>query len=103
MPAAPLRAGGGVWRLRWHPTDPSLVLAALMHAGFGILAAQPAAGTLALAESYGHQQSLAYGAGWKACVGADGTSTVATCSFYDRLLHVWSPHSKAVAPAVPTR
>lgn len=102
-PLAELRAGGGVWRLRWHPTDPSLVLAALMHAGFGILAVQLDAGTLALAESYKHQRSLAYGAGWKARVGADGISTVATCSFYDRMLHVWSPHTKTAAPAVPTQ
>ena len=88
-------AGGGVWRLKWHPTDPELVLGACMHGGFALLRASTADGTVAVVERYPHQQTLGYGAGWCSEIGADGCSVVATASFYDRLLHLWSPATMA--------
>lgn len=91
-------AGGGVWRLKWHPTDPQLLLAACMHGGFAVLRAEPSGGGgITVAERYPHQVTLAYGAGWCGEVGADGTSVAATASFYDRLLHLWSPAMAAGA------
>jgi diphthamide biosynthesis protein 7 len=113
--AAAAPAGGGVWRLKWHPTDPALLLAACMQGGFALLRADVGgdegsaggagaegggagcaiAATLEVAERYVHQQTLAYGAGWCAEVGARGASVAATASFYDRLLHVWTPATRA--------
>jgi len=87
--------GGGVWRLKWHPVDACLLLGACMHGGFTILEADAGQGAISVAERYDFQQTLAYGAGWCAEVGRDGTSVAATCSFYDRLLHLWVPKTVA--------
>lgn len=70
-----------------------------MHAGFAVLRAKPTDSSLAVEEEYPHQKTLAYGADWCREVAPDGRSTVATCSFYDRLVHVWSPGVKAEAAA----
>uniref|UniRef100_G3NHG3 Diphthamide biosynthesis 7 n=1 Tax=Gasterosteus aculeatus aculeatus TaxID=481459 RepID=G3NHG3_GASAC len=60
-------AGGGVWRLKWHPTDPHLLLAACMHNDFHILHCQQAlgrGGASPVVASYTLHSSLAYGADW---------------------------------------
>ena len=38
-PIAECDIGGGLWRLKWHPHDPTLLLAAGMHGGFHVLRA----------------------------------------------------------------
>jgi diphthamide biosynthesis protein 7 len=89
---ATLPTGGGVWRLRWHPRDGTLILAAGMHAGFSIL--RVVDGGLSVAERYPHQATLAYGADWCAAPpprARPGASLVATASFYDNLVHLWEP------------
>ena len=88
-----------MWRLKWHPSDPALMLAACMHAGFAVLRADGAAASCQVVEEYPHQKTLAYGADWCREVGPDGASTAATCSFYDRLLHVWRPAVRAARAA----
>lgn len=89
-----VNTGGGVWRAKWHPTNPELLLAACMYNGFAVLraAAGEAAG-LEILESYEHASgSLSYGADWCRDEGAagSGASLAATASFYDRQLHLWS-------------
>ncbi|KAL3132669.1 hypothetical protein ABBQ32_009187 [Trebouxia sp. C0010 RCD-2024] len=91
-PLAEVSTGGGVWRLKWHPSDPVQVLAACMHNGFVVVQADASTGNIRVVEEYPHQKSLGYGADW--CSLPTGPfSIAATCSFYDRLLHLWSPQT----------
>jgi diphthamide biosynthesis protein 7 len=77
-------AEGGVWRLKWHPTDPSLLLAACMHHGFRVLQ-KDAQGTWSIVEEDHVHQSLAYGADW---VYEQDQLYIGTCSFYDKLYRI---------------
>lgn len=68
QPLSETPVGGGVWRLKWHPTHEHLLLAACMHNDFHILHCQQAlegsAGACPLVASYILHSSLAYGADW---------------------------------------
>ncbi|KAI8909127.1 WD repeat-containing protein 85-like protein [Gorgonomyces haynaldii] len=74
--------GGGVWRLKWHPRDPNIVLAACMYNGFHIFDIQD---QITLKYSHMEHQSIAYGADW--CL---LDNIIGTCSFYDHLLTFWN-------------
>mmetsp|Transcript_14005 Transcript_14005/g.39624 ORF Transcript_14005/g.39624 Transcript_14005/m.39624 type:complete len:157 (+) Transcript_14005:288-758(+) len=88
--------GGGVWRLKWHPTKSQFLLAACMHAGFQVLKVSDGFSEVETVESHTENESLAYGADWMDGTAAGaGRDVVATCSFYDRKLHVWSPRCTA--------
>ncbi|BGP52979.1 hypothetical protein JCM8202_004063 [Rhodotorula sphaerocarpa] len=103
-PLTEFDAEGGIWRLKWHPTNPTRLLVAGMHGGFkvvdfpelGVNDGRDEAGWLRPGEGRLHarfdrHESMAYGADW-----SDGGHTsedrdvVASCSFYDHALHVWA-------------
>nr|CBH09247.1 putative WD40 repeat domain 85 [Heliconius melpomene] len=73
---------GGVWRLKWHPYNKRVILAACMYGGFRILNIEK---QINIISEYLEHESIAYGADWKF---DDKLSMVATCSFYDCTVHV---------------
>jgi hypothetical protein len=95
--------GGGVWRLKWHPTRPELLLAAAMRAQVQVMRLEEGrageAGVtsrqlLPVLRYAGHPtEALAYGIDW--CDGgsggrsAVGGGVVGSCSFYDKNVQLW--------------
>jgi len=75
--------GGGVWKVRWHPTRSDLLAIAGMHAGFRVLQFSEADGFMAIASNYSHD-SIAYGIDWTE------SSAIVSCSFYDSLVSEWT-------------
>lgn len=90
-PLAVYGAGGGVWRLKWHPSAArkELLLAACMHNGFQVL--ELGASSLDQVVSYDRHESLAYGVDWWLHPSAlDARApVVGSASFYDHAFHVW--------------
>lgn len=74
---------GGVWRLKWHPYQKNVILAACMYGGFRILHIEEDINIIC---EYLEHESIAYGADWKFV--DENPSVVATCSFYDCKLHL---------------
>eukprot|EP00744_Colponema_vietnamica_P024335 GILI01035494.1.p1 GENE.GILI01035494.1~~GILI01035494.1.p1 ORF type:complete len:329 (-),score=2.49 GILI01035494.1:147-1133(-) len=85
-PVCSFHTGGGVWRLKWHPTRSDVLLAACMHNGFSVWQTTGSEGSQIA--HYSHE-SLAYGTDW---VYTHQTShaLIGACSFYDKFLTLWS-------------
>ena len=79
--------GGGVWRLQWHAHYEDQLLGACMHKGCSIVKIDAAGGTATVLETYEGHESVVYGADW--CRQPLHRPLIATCSFYDRELHLW--------------
>ncbi|KAJ2457625.1 hypothetical protein GGF42_002568 [Coemansia sp. RSA 2424] len=106
-PVSEFNVGGGVWRLKWHPKEPTQLLVGAMYGGFHIFdvavdgmqplecaplpdLATSAAVKVAKQTSFMKHESIAYGADWRqACDDRSAGWLVGTCSFYDHLVHLW--------------
>nr|CCA15767.1 conserved hypothetical protein [Albugo laibachii Nc14] len=88
-PLSEYHAGGGVWRLKWNPHLPNLLLAACMHNGFQIVSSKSGSPP-AIHCHYTEHGSLAYGVDWwnpkKPIM---EYQIVGSCSFYDKEFHLW--------------
>jgi len=93
----PIELEGGPWRIKCHPDDPRYILVPAMYAGAYILKRGDGGyGGNQVCHYSGHQ-SIAYGACWMDRK-VDPLS-VATCSFYDHAVHVWSTKNRDESPA----
>lgn len=88
--------GGGVWRVKWHPSGDRRndLLVACMHDGFKVTQFDPglpdvASGGFKVTHRFDRHESLAYGVDWSFGSGGGDTSLIASCSFYDHALHLW--------------
>ena len=106
-PISFFETGGGVWRIKFHPSDPRFIAVASMYNGFHILQRYAdfhdsglnqteygqsvkkrpqQAQTLSLSLEFKKHKSIAYGIDWSRHSGRLGT-----CSFYDHLFCLWRP------------
>ncbi|KAF7320337.1 WD-REPEATS-REGION domain-containing protein [Mycena kentingensis (nom. inval.)] len=92
-PISEINVGGGVWRIKWHPsaTRRNDILVACMHDGFKVVRLGVTGDGGDIIKRFDQHESLAYGADWSFADSANGNDTlIASCSFYDHSLHLWS-------------
>eukprot|EP00040_Diaphanoeca_grandis_P006718 m.38423 g.38423 ORF g.38423 m.38423 type:complete len:404 (-) comp17910_c0_seq1:78-1289(-) len=105
-PISQINAGGGVWRVKWHPTHDNLLLCASMHGGFTVLNYDHAQGKFekdsTISYSGGHT-SLGYGADWQSPSAKHPRDRwmVGTASFYDHRLEVWDVNTSQAQQSQP--
>ncbi|KAI8603809.1 WD40-repeat-containing domain protein [Dissophora ornata] len=93
QPLSTTETGGGVWRLKWHPTRMDVLLAGCMHNGFHVLHYNETWSTALIGSSFMEHKSLAYGVDWSYVPPETPSELplVVSCSFYDHLIHLWRP------------
>jgi len=109
-PMTQINVGGGAWRVKWHPSETRCrdLLVACMHDGFKVLRfslvsmgipggsnraeeSTDVPGDWEVIKRFDGHESLAYGVDWSHDEQASVAETlVASCSFYDHMLHTWS-------------
>jgi diphthamide biosynthesis protein 7 len=99
VPLTQIDVGGGAWRVKWHPSASRQkdLLVACMHDGFKIVRygmeefiTDGSTGDWEIVKHFTGHESLAYGTDWCFSDGQDGQTVIASCSFYDHALHLWS-------------
>ncbi|PWN52042.1 WD40 repeat-like protein [Violaceomyces palustris] len=98
-PVSEVEVGGGVWRLKWHPSDPKRLLVGCMHDGFKVLRLDSPGEEeqndpqMEVVTRFDRHQSLAYGCDWDRGItnqdDDEGSGLVLSCSFYDAMFHIW--------------
>lgn len=91
-PISQTHVGGGIWRLKWHPTKQNTLLVGCMHDGFKILNLEQTSQEMSIQTRFDEHKSLAYGCDWDRgrTIGITLPDHVYSCSFYDAMLHAWS-------------
>jgi diphthamide biosynthesis protein 7 len=85
--------GGGAWRVKWHPSPSRKedLLVAGMHDGFKVVKAHGEDVAWEIVKRFDDHKSLAYGVDWSYTPSdVDGQTLIASCSFYDHALYLWS-------------
>ncbi|KAJ6519825.1 WD40-repeat-containing domain protein [Mycena sanguinolenta] len=96
VPVTQVDVGGGAWRVKWHPSADRKkdLLVACMHDGFKIVRFTEPDGTELdggeVVKRFDSHTSLAYGADWSFAEGGGEETLIASCSFYDHTLHMWT-------------
>lgn len=106
-PLCSLNVGGGVWRVKWHPTDYNKILVGAMHGGCRVVDVPVLEKTqqgiintsnedeeitevpweMNIQKEFLEHKSMAYGADW---IHLEGSyEAAASCSFYDRQAFIW--------------
>jgi len=102
----PYDVEAGPWRVKWHPTLPSMLLVACMRSGFLIL--DTSASDMETAQEHfyrpdnleaGAWEALAYGADWLPA--PEGEFAVASASFYDKTLRILTTSPVETAETAP--
>ncbi|KAI0094898.1 WD40-repeat-containing domain protein [Irpex rosettiformis] len=101
VPLTEVNVGGGAWRVKWHPSPERRddLLVACMHDGCKMLRFRNLTGSeisnldITVTQHFVEHKSMAYGADWSHAYSMarkdSNDSLIASCSFYDHVLHLW--------------
>lgn len=93
---AQIDVGGGVWRVKWHPSETRRndLLVACMHDGFKVIhfdAGFSNTSSPRVVSRNDEHESMAYGVDWSYIPAlTNGETLIAGCSFYDHRMSIWS-------------
>lgn len=87
MPVQDIELGGGVWRLKWHPHDSSLLLACCMHNGVKVINVNDESSKEIV--HYTAHSALTYGIDWNYARCSTENFYICSCSFYNHEMHYW--------------
>eukprot|EP00049_Salpingoeca_infusionum_P002146 m.54380 g.54380 ORF g.54380 m.54380 type:complete len:332 (-) comp11410_c0_seq6:81-1076(-) len=90
QPVTEVNVGGGIWRLKWNPSNDhqDLLLCAAMHGGFHVVQLGEDESSLDVVSSLDTDGELAYGASW--CWDPKYPSLVGSCTFYNAERQLWT-------------